>query len=261
MRAIRKYPRTRHLQGSRLQMGDEDLDAVPFSDIAGLKVVVEEKIDGANCAFGFDESGKLWLQSRGHYLLGGPRERHFDLFKQWANAWSRDFWDMLGYRYTVYGEWMYAKHTIFYDWLPHFFLEFDILDLETNQFLDTPTRQRVIEGLPLVSVPILHQGTVANRDELLALVQTSRYVSPHRWENLRSQCLQHGLDFETIRAESDPTDLGEGLYVKVEENGVVKDRFKYVRGGFLQKMLESGEHWHHRPLFPNLLQPSVDLFS
>ena len=45
---IVKYPRTPHIQGSRLQPGDEDLRQRPFSDIAGKHVVLEEKIDGAN---------------------------------------------------------------------------------------------------------------------------------------------------------------------------------------------------------------------
>src|SRR5205807_2014548 len=29
-------------------------------------------------------------------------------------------------RYILYGEWLYAKHTVFYTDLPHYFLEFDI---------------------------------------------------------------------------------------------------------------------------------------
>jgi len=45
MRSIRKYPRTRHVTGSRLQPGDEDLSQVPFSALAGRHLVVEEKID------------------------------------------------------------------------------------------------------------------------------------------------------------------------------------------------------------------------
>src|SRR5436305_12241126 len=83
MQAIRKYPRTRHLVGSRLQPGDEDLDALPMSELAGKHVVVEEKMDGANCGVSFDAELSLQLQSRGHFLTGGPRERQFDLFKQW----------------------------------------------------------------------------------------------------------------------------------------------------------------------------------
>jgi hypothetical protein len=71
---IRKYPRTQHLEGSRLQAGDEDLDGVPFSAIARRPIVVEEKVDGANAAVSFDSRGAPLLQSRGHYLQGGARE-------------------------------------------------------------------------------------------------------------------------------------------------------------------------------------------
>ena len=68
---LKKYPRTPHLEGSRLQPGDEDLSQVPFSYIKGKHLVVEEKIDGANTAISFSEDGELLLQSRGHYLTGG----------------------------------------------------------------------------------------------------------------------------------------------------------------------------------------------
>ncbi len=43
---MQKYPRTPHLEGSRFQVGDQDLEAVPFSQIRGLFVVAEEKLDG-----------------------------------------------------------------------------------------------------------------------------------------------------------------------------------------------------------------------
>ncbi len=45
---LREYPRTRHLDGSRLQHGDHDLEAAPSRDVRGRFFVVEEKMDGAN---------------------------------------------------------------------------------------------------------------------------------------------------------------------------------------------------------------------
>ena len=50
MLKILKYPRTPHIQGSRIQPGDEDLSQIPFRVIAGRRLVVEEKCDGANSA-------------------------------------------------------------------------------------------------------------------------------------------------------------------------------------------------------------------
>src|ERR1043165_4443499 len=108
---IRKYPRTRHIEGSRLQSGDEDLSSVPFADVRGRTLVVEEKLDGANSGISFDAAGELYLQSRGHYLTGGSRERHFALLKSWAETHRDLLHRVLGSRYVLYGEWLYAKHT------------------------------------------------------------------------------------------------------------------------------------------------------
>ena len=69
---ILKYPRTQHIEGSRKQEGDEDLDSAPFSEIANRHIVIEEKMDGANSGISFSDDGELLLQSRGHYLNGGP---------------------------------------------------------------------------------------------------------------------------------------------------------------------------------------------
>ena len=134
---IKKYPRTKHIEGSRLQKGDEDLRQIPFNNIKGKYIVIEEKVDGANTAISFDDEGNLLLQSRGHYLTGGYRERHYNLFKQWASIHKEMLYSVLGCRYIMYGEWLYAKHTVYYDALPHYFLEFDIYDRENEVFLDT----------------------------------------------------------------------------------------------------------------------------
>src|SRR4051794_33918056 len=124
MQQLHKYPRTLHVVGSRQQPGDEDLEVVPFATLARRHLVVEEKVDGANAALSFDATGRLFLQSRGHFLTGGPRERHFAQFKAWAACHQQGLFARLGSRHVLYGEWLYAKHTVFYDALPHYFLEF-----------------------------------------------------------------------------------------------------------------------------------------
>ena len=44
MEMIYKYPRTRHIEGSRIQAGDEDLKNVRFEEIRNRFVVLEEKV-------------------------------------------------------------------------------------------------------------------------------------------------------------------------------------------------------------------------
>jgi hypothetical protein len=259
--AFIKYPRTRHIEGSRLQPGDEDLESVPFAELAGRPLVIEEKLDGANAAVSFDAGGGLRLQSRGHLLTGGRRERHFALLKAWATAHQGSLRARLGARYVVFGEWLYAKHTLFYDALPHYFMEFDVYDRDAGAFLSTPRRRELLAGLPLRSVPVLHEGPLRTRAALEALVTLSRYKTPAWRERLRATATELGLDPDRVGAETDPRDEGEGLYVKLEEGGVVTGRFKWVRASFLASVLDSGTHWLSRPIVPNGLGPGVDVFE
>ena len=53
----------------------------------------------------------------------------------------------------------------------------------------------------------------------------------------------------------------EGLYIKIEKNGEVVDRLKWVRPVFLQTILESGSHWHNRPIIRNGLATGVDILA
>jgi hypothetical protein len=261
MTAIRKYPRTRHLEGSRLQPGDEDLDSAPFRELRGRHLVVEEKLDGANAGLRFGPEGELLLQSRGHFLTGGYRERHFDLFKQWATTHGPALREALGGRYALYGEWLYAKHTIFYDRLPHYFLEFDVLDLRDDRFLSTPARRELLAGLPVVPVPVLREGPADDLEELTALIGASLYKDPQWRESLADAAAARGLDVELALRETDPSDLMEGLYIKVEEGGAVVERYKFVRASFLTAVVDSGTHWLRRPIVPNALAAGVDLFG
>jgi hypothetical protein len=261
MPEIFKYPRTHHLEGSRLQPGDEDLDNVPFADLAGRFLVVEEKYDGSNAGLRFDDAGRLWLQSRGHFLTGGEREKHFHLFKQWAHTHAPALHEVLGERYLLFGEWLYAKHTIFYDRLPHYFLEFDVYDSAEEVFLSTARRTELLATLPLISVPVLHAGPARALAELTALVGPSLSKGPDWRQKLMEVAAARGIDPERAWAETDHSDLMEGLYIKVEEDGRVVGRLKFVRASFLAAVGDSGTHWLKRPILPNQLRDDVDLFG
>ncbi len=257
---MHKYPRTPHLSGSALQRGD-DPDTVPFRDLRGRPITVEEKLDGANCAVSFAPSGELLLQSRGHYLTGGPRERHFALLRAWAARWEVELYEVLGDRYVVYGEWLYAKHTVFYDRLPHYFHEFDVLDRERGVFRATAARRRLLDGRPLVSVPVLYEGPAGSEAHLASLVAPSVYKSEGWRDTLRSEVEARGQRLDLVLGQTEDSDLSEGLYVKWEDDDVVHGRYKLVRQGFVQTLLDGDGHWQSRPILPNRLAPGVDLFG
>jgi hypothetical protein len=256
-----KYPRTPHLEGSKLQPGDTDLDQVSLSSLTQGELIWEEKVDGANCAISFEDAHTCILQSRGHVLQGGHREGQFNLLKQWASAWHDDLYCVLEDRYIMYGEWCYAKHTVWYDQLPHYFLEFDVYDKQDHVWLDTETRHQLLKPLPVHHVPIIHVGHVKNRAHMQQLITRSLFKSENWKQNLKLQIQKHDQPEHMIWQQTDLSDLSEGLYVKQEWAGQTIGRFKFVRPDFVQAILDSGSHWHSRPILPNLLAPGQHIFG
>lgn len=286
---IHRYPRTHHLEGSRLQPGDHDLTQEPLESLRGAYCVIEEKLDGANAGISLGDDGRLRLQSRGHVLVGGAREKHWDLFKQWARTHEAALVARLPPGATLYGEWLYAKHTVFYDRLPHYFLEFDIFEPRpaspagpgsaraaraadapgaagapgAGAFWSTARRREHLAGSPVVSVPVLWEGVVDQPARLPERVARSLYKSDAWRDRLRAAAAAAGVDPDRAAAETDPTDLAEGLYIKVEDpaTGVVLARYKWIRASFLTAVVDSGSHWLARPIVPNQLAEGVDLFA
>jgi hypothetical protein len=202
------------------------------------------------------------LQSRGHYLTGGGRERHFDLFKRWASAHGPQLHARVGPGRLVFGEWLYAKHTIFYDRLPHYFVEYDILDLEKAVWMSTRHRRQLLRGLPIVSAPLLYEGPAPRAlSELRALVGPSRFKSAGWRDALRTSAAAAAVDVDRAVRETDPEDAMEGLYIKTETDDEVRGRYKWIRASYLQAVVDSGSHWLARPIVPNVLAPGADIFA
>ena len=256
---ILKYPRTPHLEGSRQQKGDEDLDCVPFSKVKSKFLVIEEKVDASNCGISF-ENGKLYLQSRGHYLEGHD-QRQFDLFKSWAFTKTSQLYDVLKDRYIMYGEWMFAKHTEFYDNLPHYFLEFDVFDREKEIFLGTTIRHEMLKPLNIVSVPVLKQSTFNHLDDLLSLIGPSKFKTLQNIENLKLAAKESGVPENEALEQTDLTNLMEGLYIKDETSGNVDERYKIVRADFLQVVEDKDDHWAKRPIIVNRLKSGISIWD
>lgn len=265
---IIKYPRTPHIEGSKLQPGDSAHDQMSIAQLRALypdaKWISEEKLDGANTGMFFDHGLDQHLQSRGHVLRGGAREGQFNLFKQWARHFEAELMERLEDRYRTYHEWTFAKHTQFYDALPHFLHEFDIWDAKEGIWLSTPRRHALLEGLPMISVPVIGTEWPRDRKHLASLVGPSIYRTENWRENLAIQAERAGVFPEQALmecgADKPDADLCEGIYIKIEDDDQVLARFKYVRAGFMQTILDSGTHWHDRPIVQNRLRDDVDLF-
>jgi len=115
------------------------------------------------------------LQCRGHEITTGMHPQ-YDLFKQWTTAKRPVLEAVLADRFLLFGEWLYAKHSVHYRRLPHYFFEFDIYDKRRGEFLDLDTRLAMIAGRGIATVPVLRRGA-APADELRALIGPARFDS------------------------------------------------------------------------------------
>ncbi|WP_281707872.1 RNA ligase family protein, partial [Phaeobacter italicus] len=151
--------------------------------------------------------------------------------------------------------------TVFYDQLPHYFMEFDVLDRAQGVFLSTAARRALLVGLPIMPVPIVHIGQIRSVDQLIGLTRPSPFKSTD-WRNALTLAAERsGSRAEMVKQQTEDSDLAEGLYLKIETNMQVKDRFKFVREDFLQAIQSAEGHWHDRPILPNGLAEGVDIFA
>lgn len=136
----------------------------------------------------------------------------------------------------------YARHSVFYRRLSHYFFEFDIYDKQIGAFLDLEQRLRLLGGTGIETVPIVHTG-VLKRSELEGLIGPSEFDS--QFDN-------------PLNNQTD--NLMEGVYLRTEANGVVTGRAKFARPEFVEKIKQS-THWQHQEMVPNGLADGVDIWS
>ena len=218
------FPRTPHLP---FQMNAGEGDLVGLESEVGFlftspSLVIEEKIDGANCGMLWDGSNAV-LRNRDHimkkgYLKDTPSKAQFRPAWNWFYDHVVQF-ERLNHRFHgpvgVYGEWLYALHGIEYTALPSHFVAFDIYDVSGGYCIATPRARKELQDAGFVCPPLLHEGPISDWSQLVAFCN-----DPSAWS----------------------TERREGVYVKDSECGIVTQRYKMVRSDFRQGCRWSPDH-------------------
>lgn len=232
-----KFPTTPHVldltNGKALTESDRLLsekEAKEFFD-GKTMIIVEEKIDGANLGISLTENYEPLYQNRSHYVSSGYAS-------QWKalDAW----WDEHGWAIcqllepeveVLFGEWLWARHSVSYTKLPAYFVAFDIYNKRQGRFVSVRERNRRLEGLEIPVVPQLAERKFANRQELEAFLN-------------RTSAFGDGpLEGVYLRID-DQVEEGGGLWHK--------RRGKIVRSDFIQT-IQDGGHWIHKEVDRNSL--------
>ncbi|TFK42162.1 ATP dependent DNA ligase [Crucibulum laeve] len=212
-----KFPRTPHL--INLGAATEDDIVIPTTvSLPEGHVVITEKIDGANMGFSLSaDRTEIITQNRSHYVNSTSHEQ-FKKLGLWIDRHREDLYKILdrdpyfAQRYILYGEWLFATHSIPYSHLPDHVLAFDIYDRSSQTWADRKTLLRLLASTSIHTVPVLHEGNMPSEKELLEMIQM-----PSNFYDGRV----------------------EGVYVKVERSSCVVSRSKVVRKDFIA----GNEHW------------------
>lgn len=258
-----KYPRTQHVEGSGVQ-SDDIKETVPFSFFEGKYLVIEEKVDGGCSGMSSVSSGSRVIpQARGHHLTGGD-EYYWDDFKQFCGVNTPILGWSLSNEFIIFGEYMKVFHSVFYDLLPHYFLEFDIYSIPDKEWYSTRTRnsfideyihgftkeylgdeKHIIHSVPVLASGICENGQVQGKD-ILDYLTTSHFISDQAYNLLKEMLEELDVPGKDVLLQLNKDRLMEGLYIKWEEDGIVKGRYKYVRPEFVNAITEQGIHWKKR---------------
>lgn len=243
-----KLPRTLHIEGSGLS-STKDPEVIQFSKLADEFLYVEEKLDGTGVSIFFDDQLKLQIWHRGSPATG----KEFYRLNAWTIQHQDELFDLLEDRYSLFGEWMLYKHTVFYDRLSTYFFESDMYDRKEDIWLSTFARESMLRKHDYIrSVPILAAFRPTKLSQITDLVKRSLYQSEHWREVLWKKSEREGFNLKEILEQCDQSDLSEGLYIKHEDEKQVLGRYKFVRPAFVERIINSGSHVIDREPFYNI---------
>ena len=221
-----KFPSTPHLAdmpGLDIR-GDKVLTVSERDELLGHDLIVEEKVDGANLGISFDAEGNIRAQNRGAYLHL-PGSGQWKKLEKWLTLHTDALFEHLVGRFILFGEWCYARHSVFYDRLPDWFLAFDVYDRESRRFLSSAHRNRLIAEMGISKVPEIAHGRFSYPDIEKLLSQSRLAERP-----------------------------AEGVYLRADNGEWLDRRAKLVRPEFIQTI---GEHWARSTIKPNRLIAGV----
>ena len=214
---IYKFPRTPHLLDLGATSSDDISSTVP-TDAKGY-VTITEKVDGANMGFSLSSDGsEIIVQNRSHYVNPTSHEQ-FKKLGAWVDQHREELFQILKrdnyfpQRYILFGEWLFATHSIAYTDLPDRFMAYDLYDRSTDTFIDRKGLVALLSTTSIQVVPVVYEGeSVPSEPDLRKMVQTQSKFYNGRLE---------------------------GVYMKIEEGGIVTFRGKVVRSDFIA----GNEHW------------------
>lgn len=208
-----EYPRIRHLNKVISNMTHDDIELeTPIT--FPLTCWVEEKIDGANLGVSWT-SGAV-VRNRNNILKKGyiekntPSKIQFRSTWNWVHEHNKDIQkisEVCMSPVTIYGDWMYASHSIQYDKLSDWFIAYDIYSVEDKRYLAPDIVEDLLSKTNIKYVKP-YKVTFNNMDEI---VKYSEMKSEYR------------------------NGVREGIVIKISDGRFIANSFKVVNRLFKRR--------------------------
>lgn len=223
---FKKYEKTYRITTPRINVaGKLNLTKDEMRDLFTGTIQITEKMDGSNVAIIRGKGDKWTLQKRRGLADEGVHAQ-FSFFWNWARHNEEKILDIQP-GWIFYGELMYAKHHIYYDQLPSYFLVFDIWN--GREYIRNSAD--VASGHGFKHVPVLWEGNGFDRTELDKLISKSAYATDS---------------------------VAEGVVVK---NHRKQMRGKLVRPEFMKELDEDESHWMMKSVTRNKLRENASAYD
>lgn len=226
---MKKYPRTFHLSFSpEVHSDDKVCDMTDVQKLIDdeIEIVITEKLDGGN----------VCLSPEGVFARSHAQETSCPTFDYIKNVhYYPNKVDIVSDNLKVFGENMFAIHSVEYTNLKEYFYAFNILNQNTQTYM---------------SVGDMHEWSIAHNIDI-APVLYSGVIKSVKW-------LEKFLA-EEMKKESELGGEREGFVIRVKDSFLAEDFsksvFKYVRKGHIQNKLDDqgrplhwSKHWKQAKL-------------
>lgn len=244
LRDFHKYPSSRHLlplywqseRGTAAERtGRDDTGLTGVSSFLETPLVCTVKMDGSNAMLVKDADEPVRARN-------GSQANHdsFDQLKQLY--WHKDVYAELPENLQVFGEWLYAKHSIHYGCscdepcedvgpgLRDYFQVFGIFDTDYNMWLSWPETEHWAKRLGFTTTPLVEEHT----------------LDKNSFDNAQQFVMHYTNEAERI--------VDEG-----HEGIVIRSKFPFHYGQFSTRLgkyvrpnhVKTDEHWSHQSLTQN----------
>ncbi|KAF9429857.1 Dual specificity protein phosphatase 23 [Podila epigama] len=144
--------------------------------------------------------------------------------------------------YVLYGEWLYAKHSVQYTGLGSWFVPFDLLDVKTGTFVSRSLFRKAIQQTQMVLNPVIDIPEHVSGDVDKMLDWTLEKL------HSRSMLMKKANQVDDDR-KVETNERVEGLYFRVDQGDRLLTRCKVVRPDFIA----GEERWGAKEQLANIL--------